>query len=109
MAGDGGLGLIESNRASLLVPRNGTATDPDAARLDAALATLPSHELGFHHAPAAVADMVRSGDAQAGVLLRPVPVDQIADTARAGRLMPEKTTFFAPKPRTGMVFRRLDD
>jgi hypothetical protein len=23
--------------------------------------------------------------------------------------MPEKTTFFAPKPRTGMVFRSLDD
>jgi len=22
--------------------------------------------------------------------------------------MPEKTTFFAPKPRTGMVFRSLD-
>ncbi|MEA2842891.1 MAG: hypothetical protein QOJ69_562 [Actinomycetota bacterium] len=109
MAGDGGLGLLEADRAWLLMPRNGSATDPDSARLDAALATLPSHELGFHHAPAAVVEMVRSGDAQAGVLLRPVPVDQIAATARAGRRMPEKTTFFAPKPRTGLVFRRLDD
>ena len=109
MAGDGGLGLIEADRAALLVPRNGTDSDPDAARLDTALASLPSHELGFHHAPDTVTDMVRSGDAQAGVLLRPVPMDQIADAARAGRRMPEKTTFFAPKPRTGLVFRRLDD
>jgi uncharacterized protein (DUF1015 family) len=23
--------------------------------------------------------------------------------------MPEKTTFFSPKPRTGMVFRSLDE
>jgi uncharacterized protein (DUF1015 family) len=109
MAGDGGLGLIEADRASVLVPRNGTGTDPDAARLDTALASLPNHDLGFHHAPETVTDMVRSGDAQAAVLLRPVPLDQIADAARAGRRMPEKTTFFAPKPRTGLVFRRLDD
>ena len=109
MAGDGGLGLVEADRASLLVPRNGSATDPDAARLDAALASLPSHDLAFHHAPATVTEMVRSGDAQAGVLLRPVAIDQIEDAARAGRRMPEKTTFFAPKLRTGLVFRRLDD
>ena len=51
MAGDGGLGLVEADRASLLVPRNGSATDPDAARLDAALASLPSHDLAFHHTP----------------------------------------------------------
>jgi uncharacterized protein (DUF1015 family) len=52
---------------------------------------------------------VVSGKAQAGVLLRPVAVTQIASTARAGRRMPTKTTFFHPKPRTGMVFRRLRD
>ncbi len=109
MADAGGLALVEANRASLLVPRNGSATDPDAARLDRALASLPSHDLAFHHAPDAVAEMVRSGDAQAGVLLRPVPMDLIAEAARAGRRMPEKTTFFAPKLRTGLVFRRLED
>ncbi len=108
MAVDGGLGLVEADGTSLLFPRNGSATDPDAAHLDAALATLPSHDLAFHHAPDTVTEIVRSGDARAGVLLRPVPIDQIADAARAGRRMPVKTTFFAPKPRAGMVFRRLD-
>ena len=49
------------------------------------------------------------GEAQAGVLLRPVSVSQIAAAAAAGRRLPEKTTFFAPKPRTGLVFRNLAD
>jgi uncharacterized protein (DUF1015 family) len=34
-------------------------------------------------------------------------VDQIAQFARAGRRMPPKTSYFHPKPRTGMVFRTL--
>ena len=42
------------------------------------------------------------------MLLRPVAVDQIAEWARAGRQMPPKTTYFHPKPRTGMVFRTLE-
>jgi uncharacterized protein (DUF1015 family) len=37
-----------------------------------------------------------------------VGVDAIRAAADARVLMPEKTTFFAPKPRTGMVFRSLD-
>lgn len=46
--------------------------------------------------------------AQAVVLLRPVTVEQIAAWARAGKRMPPKSTYFHPKPRTGMVFRTLD-
>jgi uncharacterized protein (DUF1015 family) len=39
--------------------------------------------------------------------LPPVSVEEIIATARSGALFPEKTTFFAPKPRTGLVFRSL--
>jgi len=50
------------------------------------------------------------GHALAGlaILLPPVTVEQIRAAALAGIRMPQKTTFFAPKPRTGMVFRTLD-
>jgi uncharacterized protein (DUF1015 family) len=41
------------------------------------------------------------------VLLRPASVAAIAATARARDKMPPKTTFFHPKPRTGIVFRPL--
>ena len=54
---------------------------------------------------AAVAD----GEAQAGFLLRPATVGQIVDIAHGGERMPPKTTFFSPKPRTGVVFRLLDE
>jgi uncharacterized protein (DUF1015 family) len=37
-----------------------------------------------------------------------VPVGVIETWARDRRRMPPKSTFFRPKPRTGMVFRLLD-
>ena len=113
MVSEGGLGLVlGADRAWLLVPRDPAAgpegdPPPDAALLDQALATLPSHVLTFDHSLDSVIAAVDSGQASAAVLLRPVDVRQIARTAVAGRRMPTKTTFFHPKPRTGMVFRRL--
>ena len=113
MADAGGLGLVLSpDRLWVLVPRKDTdgadgESPPDAALLDEALIALPAHALAFDHSVDSVCATLASGQASAGVLLRPVDVRQIADTARAGRRMPTKTTFFHPKPRTGMVFRRL--
>lgn len=110
----GALGLVLGSGGTwLLVPHAGPGRSddapPDAALLDAALATLPEHTLAFEHSLASVDGQVASGTAQAAVLLRPVAVTEIASTAKAGRRMPTKTTFFHPKPRTGMVFRRLRD
>jgi uncharacterized protein (DUF1015 family) len=113
MAEAGGLGLaLAADRTWVLVPRRnaeGSAEEPptDAGLLNQALATFPAHTLTFDHSLDSVAAAVGSGQASAAVLLRPVDVRQIAATARAGRRMPTKTTFFHPKPRTGMVFRRL--
>jgi uncharacterized protein (DUF1015 family) len=42
-------------------------------------------------------------------LLRPVTVAQISEWAHARRRMPPKSTYFHPKPRTGMVFRPVED
>ena len=50
----------------------------------------------------------RLTDTQYGVLLRPATVAQIDANAHAGERMPPKTTFFHPKPRTGVVFRLTD-
>jgi len=51
---------------------------------------------------------VATGQAQSGVLLRPASVAQIEATAHGGERMPPKTTFFHPKPKTGLAFRDLD-
>jgi uncharacterized protein (DUF1015 family) len=83
--------------------------DLDSSRLDVALAETPAATVRYQHGWANVVAAVESGDAGAGVLLRPATVAQIADVARRRERMPPKTTFFTPKPGTGMVFRSLDD
>lgn len=83
------------------------ARDLDSARLDVAVAALPPHELIFQHGPDNVRAAVSEGRAQAGVLLRPATVAQIDATAHGGERMPPKTTFFHPKPKTGLLFRSL--
>jgi uncharacterized protein (DUF1015 family) len=79
----------------------------DSARLDVALAALAPSELTYQHGASIIMRAVDEGSADVGFLLRPATVDQIADTAHSGRRMPPKTTFFHPKPRTGMVYREL--
>ena len=54
-------------------------------------------------------DRVARGDARAAILVRPTPLDQLAEVAGAGDVMPEKSTYFYPKLLTGMVFNPLSD
>jgi uncharacterized protein (DUF1015 family) len=108
MADAGALALVTPGQSWLLKPRDG-GDEPrsDAELLDAVLDDLPSHELSYQHGVDNVLALVDKGEAQAGVLLRPVSVEQMEAAARAGRRLPEKTTFFYPKLLTGLVFRRL--
>jgi uncharacterized protein (DUF1015 family) len=85
------------------------AHDLDSSRLDVALGAWPAHELQYQHGWDLSAAAVRAGTAQAAVLLRPATVSQIAAVSRGGMRMPAKTTFFWPKPRTGLVLRELID
>jgi uncharacterized protein (DUF1015 family) len=111
MAARGGLVLVHRHGIRLLRPKPGAFEDTrdlDSDRLDRALAALPPHDVTFQHGVANVVRAVERGDADAGVLVRPPTVEQIAATAHARDKMPPKSTFFWPKPRTGTVFRSLD-
>ncbi len=106
----GCLTLVLPDREVLLRPRPealADARDLDSSRLHVGLAALADHQLTFQHGVDNVRAAVRSGAAQAGVLLRPATVAQIEATAHGGERMPPKTTFFHPKPKTGLVFRGL--
>jgi len=50
---------------------------------------------------------VDRGDAQVALLLNPTRVEQVLSTARAYGKMPQKSTYFYPKPVTGLVFNPL--
>jgi uncharacterized protein (DUF1015 family) len=51
---------------------------------------------------------VDAGTAETAFLLRPPTVDQVAAVARAGRTMPQKSTYFYPKLTSGLLFLPLD-
>jgi uncharacterized protein (DUF1015 family) len=110
MVADGHLALVEPGRIRALRPRPGVfdqVRDLDTVRLDTALEDLDAVEVTYQHGVDHVVRAVEGGRAQAGVLVRPVTVEQIAATADGGERMPPKSTFFHPKPRTGVVFRLL--
>ena len=110
---------MTSNGSLCLVHPDGTGTflkpkpeafdgerDLDTARLERALASV-THTKAYQHGVDNIVGAVTSGKAQYGVLLRPVPIAEIERTAHEGLLMPPKSTFFAPKPKTGLVFRQV--
>jgi uncharacterized protein (DUF1015 family) len=51
--------------------------------------------------------LVRAGDYDAALLVRPTPVAQVKDIAAAGENMPPKSTYFFPKLLTGLLFNPL--
>lgn len=54
-------------------------------------------------------ELVRRGEGQAAFLLNPTKVREVCEVAAAGERMPHKSTYFFPKPLTGLVmnvFRR---
>jgi uncharacterized protein (DUF1015 family) len=52
--------------------------------------------------------MVRSGRASAAFFLPPTRVETVRRVVAHGAILPEKSTYFWPKPRTGMVIRVFD-
>jgi uncharacterized protein (DUF1015 family) len=109
LAAANSLGLVTASGRWLARPRRGgAAADFDSQRLAAAFDSIGVTEVVFHHDEAHVTTMVRSGQAVAAILVRPPTVDQILAVAHGGQRMPPKSTFFAPKPCTGMVIRMLE-
>ncbi|MEO8697722.1 MAG: DUF1015 domain-containing protein [Acidimicrobiales bacterium] len=111
MAASGTLTLVTAAGAWSMTPRPDAMRDVrdlDSSRLDRALTSFPEHSLTFQHGVDHVVAAVRDGRAQAGVLLRPVPLAQIEAIAHGGERMPPKSTFFNPKPSTGAVFMSVE-
>ncbi len=54
-------------------------------------------------------DLVRRGTAEAAFLLNPTKVSEVSAVAAAGLRMPHKSTYFFPKPLTGLVLRVMEE
>jgi len=102
--------VTDADEVELFTPREDAELgdrDLDGARLEQAFAGL-SHTVTYQHGVEHVVEAVRSGTAVAGILIRPVPFDEIIRTAERGDLMPPKSTFFTPKLLTGLVIRQME-
>lgn len=120
MAAEDGIGLVEREGLALARPEPGAAAaaladEPspvattDAALVEhLALPALAPASVDYRADAFTVAELVAKGCADAALLLRPPTVSATRAAAAAGVRMPQKTTFFWPKPRTGPVFRLLD-
>jgi uncharacterized protein (DUF1015 family) len=105
------LALITNDDAWLLTPRpeayEAANSDLDSSLVALALLQFADVTTSHRHSWQEAIESVRTGDAQAAILLRPPTVTQIAAWAHERRRMPPKTSYFSPKPRTGMVIRPL--
>jgi uncharacterized protein (DUF1015 family) len=106
------LAMVSKDEIWLLTPRQETYeaanSDLDSSFVALLLEGLPGATSAHFHTAREATDAVERGDAEVALLVRPVTVEQIREWARARRLMPPKSTYFYPKPRTGMVYRSLD-
>jgi len=120
MRNDGGLGLVDPRGLALAVPRVDVraaalaGVHPAVAATDAAVIEalvvprLPDAAWQYRHDAHGVAALVEKRVSTAAILCSPVSVAGTRAAAVDRVRMPQKTTFFWPKPRTGMVFRTLD-
>jgi uncharacterized protein (DUF1015 family) len=80
----------------------------EPGELDADLVARYAAEVGYTPSAEEARAAVDSGDAEVAFLLRPPSVEQVAAAAKAGRAMPQKSTFFYPKLTSGLFFLPLD-
>ena len=73
-------------------------------------ATTAGGRVAYTKSAAEAIDWVQGSDggADAAFLLDPTPVADIAAVAAAGDVMPQKSTYFFPKPVTGLVINPLE-
>ncbi len=111
MRDHGAVAVVGRDGSAVLVSLDPSAypnvDDLDSARLAAALDRVGPHGLTYQHGTDRAQGAVADGTADWAVLIGPVTVAAIEANAHSGKRMPPKSTFFYPKPRTGIVFRPL--
>lgn len=85
-----------------------TGNPPAVVALHESILDPAQAELSFTADAQEALEAVRAGTSEAAVFLPPTTTARIREVIDRGERMPQKSTFFWPKPRTGMVIRPLD-
>ncbi len=67
-----------------------------------------SSEIIYNHNFDLIIKSVNNGSADLGVFLNPPTIEEMEEICNSGKLMPQKSTFFWPKPSTGLVMYKFD-
>jgi uncharacterized protein (DUF1015 family) len=104
-------GLDRDHPAFVLLRRESAQlAEGEGVELDTAVIDrLPLEDVRYTPSAVAAEEAVRSGRADAAFLVRAPTLDQVTAVARAGELLPEKTTYFFPKLTSGLVFSPFDE
>jgi uncharacterized protein (DUF1015 family) len=104
-------GLDRDHPAFVLLRRDSAQlAESEGAELDTAVIDrLPLEDVRYTPSAVAAEEAVRGGRADAAFLVRAPTLDQVTAVARAGELLPEKTTYFFPKLTSGLVFSPFDE
>ncbi|HVC70592.1 MAG TPA: DUF1015 domain-containing protein [Acidimicrobiales bacterium] len=106
------LALVTAGGVWLLTPREETyreaGSDLDSSLIGLVVEEIPGAQVSYRHDWHSAVGAVNAGECDAAVLIRPVTVAQIGEWAHAHKRMPPKSTYFHPKPRTGMVYRPVE-
>ncbi len=112
VSSSGAFAMVAPDNVWLLTPRpeayEASGSDLDSSLVALVIDRMPDATVTYVHDWEDAVAALGQGGAEVLILVRPVTVAQIRLWARERRLMPPKSTYFYPKPRTGMVYRTLD-
>ena len=106
----GALGMVvEGGRVLWLKPKNGRSADMPVVPLhEGILKNVPLENISYGQDPRELVQNLQRGEAGAVFLLPPPDKEAFARICKAGRLLPQKSTYFYPKLATGFLMRSLE-
>ncbi|MFQ6066953.1 MAG: DUF1015 domain-containing protein [bacterium] len=66
-------------------------------------------EIDFIKDETETAELIRAGKYQVAFFLKSLSLKEVRETSLAGKILPPKSTYFYPKPLSGLVMRDLED
>ncbi len=100
--------VLEGGKLFWLKPQTGANGLPVVPLHERILKDIPLEHISYGQDPRDLVQNLQRGEASAVFLLPPPDKEAFARICRAGRLLPQKSTYFYPKLATGLVMRSLD-
>lgn len=99
--------VLEGGKLFWLRPKSKGPSMPVVALHEGILKDFPLDAISYGQQPKGLVENLQRGEANAVFLLPPPDKDAFARICKAGRLLPQKSTYFYPKLATGLVMRSL--